>query len=81
MIDVTSNKPLTIEPLESGSKALLRLPASQVEKVERLFDQHGLNYWLIDQMISMDGGPFFARIVLGSGTDFKAVQAILDNAQ
>ena len=77
MIDVVSHKPMTVEVTETETSSI-RLPESQLMEVQRLLDLHGMRYWVDDQKISMDGGPFIAYIHFHRGTDAKAVQAVLD---
>ena len=80
MIDIVSRKPMRVEVTKTDTSSI-RLPDSQLEEVQRILDSHGIRYWVNDQKISMDGGPFIAYIHFYRGTDAKAVQAILDNVQ
>jgi hypothetical protein len=78
MIDVTTNKPLRV--LDNGTTLpMIELPFSQLDDVRRLLDGIGVRYWVDEEIISFNGGPEEALIVLGRGTDASAVQAALDS--
>jgi hypothetical protein len=77
MIDSTTNKPLRVWPAE-GVGPYIRVAASQLEEVQRLLESQGVQFWVAENRISMNGGPFIATINLRRGTDPTAVQSILD---
>jgi hypothetical protein len=79
MIDVTTNKPLQVSDGGEGV-SYIRLAMSQVDEVRRLLDQHGVQYWLSEQIISFDGGPAKTNIHISRRTGPAATQAILDSA-
>jgi len=60
---------------------LLRVPFIQLEEVQQLLDGRGINYWVEDNVVSIDGGPEYALILFGRGADEKAIQAALDNVR
>jgi|GraSoiStandDraft_1057264.scaffolds.fasta_scaffold1837815_1 hypothetical protein len=59
----------------------ISLPLSQVENVQRLLDEHGVRYWVEENSISLDGGPYISTINLGREGNAQSVQAILDDAR
>lgn len=79
MIDVTTNKPLRVStdypPLPS-----IEVADSQLDGLKRLLDRHGIRYWVDEDSISFNEGPFTTIVTLYRGTDANAVQAILDSA-
>jgi len=80
MIDVTTKKPLIL-PTDGTGNASFELPLSQLGEVQRLLDGNNIRYWVMDEVISFNGGPEMAMIVLSRNADPNAVQAILDGIQ
>lgn len=78
MTDATTKKPLRVST-EGTAGPYIRLPVSQLEEVRRLLDGHSIRYWVNENAISWDGGPYFTVINLGREGDAAAVQAILDS--
>jgi hypothetical protein len=77
--DVTIKKPLRVSN-ENTAWPYIRLPYSQVDEVRRLLDARSIHHWVEENIISLNGGPYFAIINLGREGDGAAVQAILDSA-
>lgn len=77
MIDVTTNKPLRISVGPRGH-AEMRLAVSQLDDVRGVLDRHGVNYWLIDGIMSFNGGPEITYIGFSRNNNHEAVQAMLD---
>jgi hypothetical protein len=78
MIDSTTNKPLRVGPTETV-RPYIAVAADQLEEVKRLLDSHGVRYWVEEELISMNDGPYIATIKLRRRTDANAIQAILDS--
>jgi hypothetical protein len=78
MIDVTTNEPLRVTDAGEGA-SYLRLAVSQLDAVQKLFDQHGIQYWLSERHISYDGGPYITHIHISNRSGPKAAQAVLDS--
>ena len=79
MIDATTQKPLTVSnPGTAGP--YLRLPFSQLDEVCRLFDKHGIRYWVEENVFSLDGGPEIAYMTFGRRGDAHLINAILGDA-
>jgi ribulose 1,5-bisphosphate synthetase/thiazole synthase len=76
--DVTTNKPLRVGGGKDGG-GVIWLPESQVPDVQKLLDQHGIRYWLQEEIISVDDGPEFTALILSKNEDPQAVQVILDD--
>jgi hypothetical protein len=77
MIDVTTKKPLRVTPDESAGP-YIRLSLAQVDAIRRLFDSHGVRYWVSENAISLNNGPYMTIVNLGRGGDADAVQTLLD---
>ena len=60
MIDTTTQKPLKV--MGTAPFLLLNLPYSQYPEVHQLFDRHGIRHWMLEQVISFNGGPEMAAI-------------------
>jgi hypothetical protein len=80
MIDTTTRAPLQVTT-NGTAGPYIRLPLSQLDEVKRLLDAAHVSYWVRENAISMDGGPYVAVINLGREGNAAAVQAILDNAR
>ena len=78
MIDVTTNTPLRVVAADFGPH--MRLPYVQVKKVRQVLDAHGVNYWVSESVLSLNGGPEIATIYFGRNVDARTVQTILDDA-
>ena len=44
-------------------------------------DQNGINYWIEENVISLDGGPEIAIVNLGRGADVAAVRTVLESVR
>jgi hypothetical protein len=80
MIDTANRRPLQVST-EGTAGPYIRLPLSQLDEVKRLLDARHVRYWVEEQAISFDGGPYMVVINLGREGDAAAVQAILDDAR
>jgi hypothetical protein len=78
MTDTTTRRPLRVST-DGTTRPYIRLPFSQVDDVRRLLDDHHIDYWVEEDVISLNGGPEVAVIDLGREGDAAAVQAILDS--
>ena len=79
MTDTTTQKHLQVST-DGGVGPYITLPLSQLDEVRRLLDSRHISYWVRENAISWNGGPYMAEINLGRGGDAVAVQAILDSA-
>ena len=77
MTDAATAKSLQVSTLGTAGP-YIRLPLSQVDDVKRLLDTHHIHYWVHENAISTDGGPYMAIIELGSNGNATAVQLVLD---
>jgi hypothetical protein len=66
--------------LESKAGSIMDVPVSQVDELRRLFDSHGIRYWIDEHAFSIDDGPEMTVIYFGRGGDAASIQAILDSA-
>ncbi len=78
MIDVTTNEPLQVTDAGEGF-SYIRLAMSQLDAVRNLLDQHGIQYYLSEHIISFDGGPEKTNIHINRRSGPTTVQAILDS--
>ena len=78
MTDNDTQKPVQV--LNYGTAGpFIHLPLSQVEVVERILKSHDIRYWVAENSISLNGGPYRSTIDLGRDGNAEAVQAILDS--
>jgi len=80
MIDVTTDKPLHVST-DGTAGPYIMVPVRQLETICRLLDDHGVRYWVEEDVISLDGTPEIAVVDLGREADPNHVQAILDSAR
>jgi hypothetical protein len=80
MTDRTTSLPLRVST-DTTSGPYIRLPYNQIDEVRRLLESHGFRYWVEENIISLNGGPFMAVVNLGREVDTNAVQAILDSVR
>ena len=64
----------------TGSTAgpYIRVSLDQLDDLKRLLDNRHVSYWVGENAISWDGGPYIAVVNLGREGDAAAVQAMLD---
>ena len=77
MTDSTTKAPLRV--LNSTAGPYIILPFSQPDEVRAILDRGHIHYWVLENVISFNGGPEEATMYLGHEGDAAAVQAILDS--
>jgi hypothetical protein len=80
MNDVTTQQPLYVST-DGTAGPYIMVPVAQLEEVKRLLDGHRVRYWVEENAISLDAGPYISVINLGREGNASAVQAILDEAR
>ncbi len=63
---------------DGGAGPYIMVPFSQLTDVRQVLDQHGIDYTVEEDVISLDGAPEIAVIDLGRAANADAIQAILD---
>ena len=79
MIDTTTKTALRVSTDGTGGPSFIMLPFSQLDEVQRLLDSGGIDYWVDENVISLNGDPEEAFINFDRGADVAAIQAILDS--
>ena len=75
-----SYKKLTV--LWDGStRPYIRVRYDQLEKLSALLDQHQIENLARENILSVDGGPYIAKVDLGWRTDIEWVQTLLDGVE
>ena len=77
MTDAATQEPLRVST-DGTAGPYISVPVSQLDEVKRLLDDRGIHYWVEENAISWDGGPYIVVVNLGREGDANAVQAILD---
>jgi hypothetical protein len=80
MTDTTTQKPLHVST-DGTAGPYIDLPLTQLEEVKRLLDDRRIHYWVEENAISWDGGPYTVVINLGREGDAEAVQSLLDSVR
>ena len=78
MTDVTNKTRLLVLKYKD-SNAYIRLSADQVPEVQKLFDGHGIRYWVSESNLSVNGAPYQTVIYLYHAMDPAFVQSLLDD--
>jgi hypothetical protein len=78
MIDTSTSERLLV-CTEGSMGPFIELPLSQLDQVKQLLDDHGIYYWVAEDVVSWDDGPEIAELNLGRKGDAQAVQALLDS--
>jgi hypothetical protein len=79
MTDTTTQRQLRVST-DGTAGPYLMLPLAQVDEVKTLLDQHRIRYWVEENAISINDGPYICVINFGREGNAAAVQAILDAA-
>jgi hypothetical protein len=79
MIDAITKQPMKVIDDAHGGP-YIRLPATQIDAVIRLFQTQGLNCWQSGVM-SVDGRPAMGFVFLGRNGNAHAAQSILDSVE
>ena len=80
MIDAMTGSPCTLQPM--GQRGLISCCRFPNYEVRQLLDDHGIRYWVEEDVISLNGRPETAVIDLGRGADVdEAIEAVLDTAR
>jgi hypothetical protein len=58
----------------------LMVPLTQLPRVRKVLDRHGVRHWTDSQAISLDGRPAVAVVSFGRGGDAAGIQRLLDEA-
>lgn len=78
MIDTSTRKPLFVSTDGDGGPYIMA-PVEQLGEVTAVLDANQVRYWVDEEAISVDGKPEITVINLGSRTDPKKVQRLLDS--
>jgi hypothetical protein len=78
MIDTTTQERLCVST-DGGASPYIVIPVLQLDKALALLDEHKVEYWLDDEVLSVDGKPEVAFVNLGQGSDLGQVQRLLDS--
>lgn len=77
MIDTSTKQPVKLRR-GTGPGGFFRIPTSQLEEVQSLFDRQGIRYWLSDRIFSFNGGPEMTTVYISQNANADEVQALLD---
>ena len=80
MTDAMTEKRLSVSNI-GAAVPYIEASVGQLGDLRELLDGRGVRYYVQEDVISFDGGPEIAIVVLGRGADGSAVQAILDIAR
>lgn len=76
MTDTATNQPLQVETdTIDGKYSWIILPVSQLDTVRAILDVNSVPYWVSHSRVSVNRGPFMAKIYLRLKADPRLVQA------
>ncbi len=78
MIDAMTRKPLYVST-DGTAGPYIMVPFHQLADLRHLLDEHGIRFWVEENVISLNGAPEVAVVNLGRGADGEAIQAVLDS--
>ncbi|MBX9790073.1 MAG: hypothetical protein K2Y37_14245 [Pirellulales bacterium] len=79
MIDSTTHQPLKVST-DGTAGPYIMVPVAQLDELKRLLEVHGVAYWVDEDAISLDDGPYIAVVNLSNEPSPAEVQGILDAA-
>jgi hypothetical protein len=77
MNDMVSNRPFQVRN-EGPAGPFLLASVDQLDALRQLFAERQVKYWVEENAISMDGGPFIAVVNFGRNADPAHIQELLD---
>jgi hypothetical protein len=80
MTDATTKQQLRVST-DGTAGPYIMVPVSQLDEVKALLNRNHIHYWVDENAISLDGGPYISVINLGREGNAAAVQDILDEAR
>ena len=78
MTDMVTKEPIVVDVSEGGY-AGLDVPYEQLDQIRALFDANKIQYWVDEEVLSIDDGPETAFISLSRRSDPKLAQRLLDS--
>ena len=78
MTDMVTKKPIEVDVSDGGYAGLL-LPYEQLDQLRALFDANKIEYWVEDEVLSVNDGPETAFVELSRRSDPQVVQRLLDS--
>jgi hypothetical protein len=77
MTDAATNERLVVED-DPEVGPFLRAPLSRLDDIQARLDRHGIDYWLDETAIALDGKNFITYVNFGRRGSAAAAQAALD---
>jgi hypothetical protein len=79
MRDPYTQRPLVVLT-DDGKGGRIVIRVEILDKVKKLFDEHGIRYWMDDNILYLDNKPPVAFMNLNRQVDAKWAQGLLDGA-
>lgn len=79
MTDVATGR--RVEVRGSNYGPWLRASADQIERMRGVLDKNGIRYRVLENLLSINGGPEMGTVRFGYEAEGDAIQAILDTIQ
>lgn len=80
MIDSATHQPLTVST-DGTAGPYIMVPLAQLPDLKSLLTTHHVAYWVDEEAISLDDGPYIAVVNLPNCPRPEEVQAILDTTE
>jgi hypothetical protein len=78
MTDRVTHKPVQVSAFGTAP-AYIRVSHDQLDELQRFLADNGIRFRANENIISLSGSPFFAKINLERGVDAQVVQRLLDS--
>ena len=79
MIDMLTQKPITVDTDGQERGGFLDIPLDQLDPIVALLKANAIPHWVAEEALSMDDGPFEITITLSQRADPVVVQRLLDS--
>jgi len=80
MRDPYTHRPLIVNT-DDGKGGRIVIRVEILDKVQKLFAEHGIRYWMDSNHLSINQEPPFAFLNLNAQLDAKMVQDLLDSVE
>ena len=79
MMESNTRQPLKVST-DGTAGPYIMVPVPQLDELKNLLGTHQVPFWVDEDAISLDDGPFIAVVNLSTDPSPAEVQGILDNA-
>lgn len=78
MIDAATKEPIRVDDVDKDYLSI-SVSVQHLDQVVELLKRNTVRFWVAHDRVSVNHGPFMARVNLRRGSDAQQVQSILDS--